>query len=105
MKSALVTGGARGIGLATAKGLLAEGWQVAILDRDSEALAEALIALPEAIGFDADVSVPEDVARVADEDGRVFGGLDGMVNNGGVADFGSIRETTYERWQRAMRVH
>ncbi len=105
MKSALVTGGARGIGLATAKGLMAEGWRVAILDRDSAALAEALTELPDAIGIDADVSIPEDVDRAVSEVAEAFGGLDGLVNNAGVADFGPIRETTFERWQRVMRTN
>lgn len=105
MKSALITGGARGIGLATAKGLLAEGWRVAILDRDSDALAEALTELPGAIGIEADVSKPEDVARVAVDVTAAFGRLDGLVNNAGVADFGPIRETTFERWQRVMRTN
>ena len=105
MKSALITGGARGIGLATAKGLQAEGWQVAILDRDSEALADALAELPGAIGLDADVSIPKDVARAVGEVTEIFGRLDGLVNNAGVADFGPIRETTFERWQRVMRTN
>jgi len=105
MKSALVTGGARGIGLATAKGLMAEGWRVAILDRDTAALAEALTELPGAISLNADVSSPEDVDRVVAEVTEAFGGLDGLVNNAGVADFGPIRETTYERWQRVMRTN
>ena len=79
MKTALITGGARGIGLATAKGLLSEGWQVAILDSDSDALADALTNLPGVIGLDADVSVPEDVNRAVGEVTEAFARLDGLV--------------------------
>ena len=105
MKSALITGGARGIGFATARDLVSTGWQVALLDRDSEALAVALAELPGAIGIDADVSTPADVDRAVQEVTQAFGGLDGLVNNAGVADFGPIRETTFERWQRVMQTN
>ncbi|TLP67243.1 SDR family oxidoreductase [Parasedimentitalea maritima] len=105
MKSALITGGARGIGFATAKELMAEGWQVAILDRDSAELAVALTKLPGAIGIDADVSDPADADRVLAEVTEAFGRLDGLVNNAGVADFGPIRDTTFERWQRVMQTN
>lgn len=105
MKTALITGAARGIGLATAQGLTAEGWQVALLDRDSAELAQAAALLPAALVVDADVSQPEDVARAVSEVTARFGRLDGLVNNAGVADFGPIRETTYERWQRVMQTN
>lgn len=105
MKTALITGAARGIGLATAKGLAAEGWQVALLDRDSEALAAAAEALPEALAIDADVSIAADVERAVREVQAVCGRLDGLVNNAGVADFGPIRETTFERWRRVMETN
>lgn len=105
MKAALITGAARGIGLATAKGLAAEGWQVALLDRDSEALADAAAELPKALAIDADVSIPADVERAVREVQAVFGRLDGLVNNAGVADFGPIRETTFERWRRVMETN
>ncbi|MEN8739064.1 MAG: SDR family oxidoreductase [Phaeobacter gallaeciensis] len=105
MKAALVTGGARGIGLATAKGLLAEGWQVAILDRDSEALEAAGKEVAGLTLINADVSRTEDVERAVAEITAAFGRLDGLVNNAGVADFGPIRETTFERWRRVMETN
>ncbi|MGR3623867.1 SDR family NAD(P)-dependent oxidoreductase [Pseudophaeobacter sp.] len=105
MKTALITGAARGIGLATGRELSAEGWRVALLDRDGAELAKAAKNLPEAMAIEADVSLPEDVARVVAEVEGQFGHLDGLVNNAGVADFGPIRETSFERWRRVMETN
>jgi NAD(P)-dependent dehydrogenase (short-subunit alcohol dehydrogenase family) len=105
MKTALITGGARGIGLATAKGLVEMGWKVAILDRDVEALEAAGQEVETVTQIAADVSRPEDVARAVAEITEDFGRLDGLVNNAGVADFGPIRETTFERWRRVMETN
>ena len=105
MKTALVTGAARGIGLATTRILLAEGWQVAMLDRDGAALAQAAAALAGVQPVIADVSDPDQVARAFDEVTANFGALDGLVNNAGVADFGVLGETTFERWRRVMQTN
>jgi NAD(P)-dependent dehydrogenase (short-subunit alcohol dehydrogenase family) len=105
MKTALITGGARGIGLATAKGLVEMGWKVAILDRDVEALEAAGQEVETVTQIAADVSRPEDVARAVAEITEDFGRLDGLVNNAGVADFGPIRDTTFERWRRVMETN
>lgn len=104
-KTALVTGAARGIGLATTRLFLDEGWQVAMIDRDSEALAEAASGLGGTLPVDCDVSIPDAVDRMVDEVTSHFGGIDALVNNAGVADFGSIEETTFERWRRVMETN
>jgi meso-butanediol dehydrogenase / (S,S)-butanediol dehydrogenase / diacetyl reductase len=101
-KLALITGAARGIGLATTKILLARGWRVAMLDRDEPALMGAANGLDGARTVVADVSDPEQVARARDEVAGAYGRLDGLVNNAGVADFGPIGETTYQRWRTVM---
>ena len=100
---ALVTGAARGIGLATAKLFLEQGWLVAALDRDGDELTKAVAELGQgASGFVYDVSKPDDVsAAIADVQGR-FGRIDALVNNAGVADFGPIEETDFARWRRVM---
>jgi NAD(P)-dependent dehydrogenase (short-subunit alcohol dehydrogenase family) len=102
VKTALVTGAARGIGLATVRRLLASGWQVAMLDRDTEALSEATQGLAQVLPIYADVSDPDQVERSVAELTARFGRLDALVNNAGVADFGPIRETSFERWRRVM---
>ena len=101
MKTALVTGAARGIGLATAHLFATEGWRVIMLDRDGDALATAADAVPGAVPMVADVSVAQDVGRLADFVTEA-GGLSALVNNAGVADFGPIEDTGFDRWRTVM---
>ena len=101
-RTALVTGAARGIGFATCHRFAREGWQVMMIDRDGAALEEAAASLEGAVPVIADVSIPADVTRMMEETARRFGRLDALVNNAGVADFGPIRETTFERWRTVM---
>jgi NAD(P)-dependent dehydrogenase (short-subunit alcohol dehydrogenase family) len=107
-KTALVTGAARGIGLATAKRFLADGWRVAMLDIDGDNLARAVKALARP---DATIAVTCDVADAAGVAGAVnivatkFGRLDALVNNAGIAIFKPILEVTYEDWSRVLAVN
>ena len=101
-RTALVTGAARGIGLATTRLFLEEGWQVAMIDRDGAALAEAVTELDGVHGIDCDVSDPGSVDGMVEETLSHFGRIDAVVNNAGVADFGPIEETTFERWRTVM---
>ena len=64
MKTAIVTGAARGIGLATSKLFLEDGWQVAMVDRDTQVLADASNGLRNVRAITADVSDPDQVAVV-----------------------------------------
>lgn len=85
-KTALVTGGTSGIGLATAKLLSEHGAKVAITGRDTERLARAREALGgNAITIQADVSSVEDMARMGKEVQVSLGGLDIFFANAGVA--------------------
>ncbi|MCG8545534.1 MAG: SDR family oxidoreductase [Alphaproteobacteria bacterium] len=102
MKSALVTGAARGIGLATTKRLLAAGWRVAMIDIDGEELDRAAQELDPVLPVTADVSDPGQVDVIKSEVSSNYGRLDALVNNAGVADFGPIEETTFERWRSVM---
>ena len=90
MKTALITGAARGIGLATARRFLDDGWNVALLDRDSEELVRVATGMANACAVHADVSHPDQVGRAIEETLSRFGRLDALVNNAGVADFGPI---------------
>lgn len=101
-KVAIVTGAARGIGLATTKQLLSADMSVAMVDWDVQTLREEAENLENVLMLPYDVSNPEDVnAMVADTEAK-FGRIDCLVNNAGVADFGPIEETTFERWRAVM---
>ena len=104
-KLALVTGAARGIGLATTKLFLREGWQVAMIDRDVPALEEAAAGLEGVQAFVCDVSIPEAVDQLYKDVLASFGRIDALVNNAGVADFGPIEETDFARWRRVMETN
>ena len=105
-KVALITGAARGIGLATAKLFLAEGWRVALLDRDAEELETACAELgPDTLALVRDISNPQDAPAALRDVLDRFGRLDALVNNAGVADFGPIEETDFDRWRRVMETN
>ena len=104
-KTAIVTGAARGIGLATTRRLLADGFRVAMIDRDGGALAEAVAGLQGVHGIDCDISDAGSVAGMVAETLRRFGRIDALVNNAGVADFGPIAETDFARWRRVMETN
>ncbi|HHX89443.1 MAG TPA: SDR family oxidoreductase [Paracoccus sp.] len=102
MKTAIVTGAARGIGLATTRLFLAEGWQVAMIDRDTEALMTAAEGLEHGFSFPCDVSVPAQVSTMAAEVADRFGGIHALVNNAGVADFRPLQNTDFATWREVM---
>jgi len=104
-KLALVTGAARGIGLATTKLFLEEGWQVAMIDRDGPALTSAAEELEGVLPILCDVSQPDQVATMVEEIMSGPGRIDALVNNAGVADFGPITETDFARWRRVMETN
>lgn len=104
-KVAVVTGAARGIGLATAKKFLAEGWRVAMLDIDGETQDRARDELNDpgnAISIRCDVSKPDQVAGAVEAVQAAFGGIDSLVNNAGIAIFRPVMETSFEDWSAVL---
>jgi 3-oxoacyl-[acyl-carrier protein] reductase len=106
---AIVTGGSRGLGLASARALAEEGCRVAICARGASALATAEIALDVAAGrkdavlaVEADVSTPDGAERVVAETMARFGRIDVLVNNVGKAGGGDIVSTLDAEWQGAL---
>ena len=102
MKTALITGGARGIGLATAHIFAENGYQVVLLDRDAQALDAAALDLPAAEILVFDVSNPQASGQIAQEIQTRLGRLDCLVNNAGVADFGPIEDCDPAIWRKVM---
>ena len=107
-KVALVTGAARGIGLATAKRFLADGWNVALLDIDEATLNRTHAALAgsgTSFAIHCDVAERTQVVDAFATVARRFGRLDALVNNAGIAVFKPILEVTYEDWSRVLAVN
>jgi NAD(P)-dependent dehydrogenase (short-subunit alcohol dehydrogenase family) len=107
-KVALVTGAARGIGLATAKRFLADGWRVALLDIEGELLVRAVAGLAkpdETLALHCDVSDAKAVAAAFAQVAARFGRLDALVNNAGVAVFAPLLETSDADWNRILSVN
>jgi len=107
-KVALVTGAARGIGLAVAKRFLAEGWRVALLDIEGELLQAAVAALANGdhtLALACDVSNAAAVTAAIATVSRRFGRLDVLVNNAGVAVFAPLMQTSDEDWNRVLAVN
>lgn len=101
-KVALVTGAARGIGLATTHLFIEQGWRVAMVDRDRDALKDAAAGLNKASPFEFDVSIPTQVDDMVNGVRKTFNRIDAVVNNAGVADFGPIEDTGFDRWRTVM---
>jgi meso-butanediol dehydrogenase / (S,S)-butanediol dehydrogenase / diacetyl reductase len=104
MKTALVTGAARGIGLATAQLFAQQGWRVVMVDRDAPELTRAAAGVSDAVAITADVAIPDQVAQVMTAP-VLADGLHALVNNAGVADFGPIEQTDFARWRRVMETN
>ncbi len=105
-KRVLITGGAGGIGCATARRFLDEGARVVLLDRDPLACQRAQESLPGLSGvLLADVSDETEVARAFDELDAIFGGLDVLINNAGISIRHAFLDITAEEWRRVINVN
>ncbi|MEM7301287.1 MAG: SDR family oxidoreductase [Pseudomonadota bacterium] len=102
---ALVTGAARGIGLATTQLFLEDGFQVIMVDIDGDELERASSGLENVWAICTDISDPGAVENLQTTVRSRTDGLKALVNNAGVADFGPIRETCFKRWRRVMETN
>jgi len=97
--TALVTGGASGIGLATARLLAEHGADVAVLDRDPGGVPAPLRA------FTADVTDDRAVRAAVEGVAEVLGGIDILVNNAGIGAAGTVEDNADEEWHRVLDVN
>src|ERR1044071_7680369 len=99
-KSALITGGSKGIGLAMAKAFTQAGGQVAIVARNPETLAQAKASVGgKTLAIQGDVAKAADCTRAFAEAEKAFGKVDIVVNNAGQSQTGKFESITDEVWQ------
>lgn len=105
-KRVLVTGGASGIGHATAQRFIDEGCMVMILDNNQSALDAACSELQSlAGGVRADVSNPDEVAAAFSQLDEIMGGIDILVSNAGISFRKPFVEIDYAQWSKVQRVN
>ncbi len=107
---ALITGGAGGIGSATAQRLLSEGCNVMLADIDAKSLDEVVAGFGKRFGADMvrgvvmDVTKEQAVIDAFDKTLNEFGGLDVVVNNAGITLAANVEDTTLELWNKNMDI-
>ncbi len=104
-KRVVVTGGASGIGLATAKRFLEEGSRVAIIDINEDALKSVISRYPNMLGVKADVGNPDEVRNAFEKIDAAMGGVDILIANAGISIRRSFLEMSYEEWRRVINVN
>ena len=104
-KIALITGAARGIGLATAKKFAAQGYRVLMLDRDDTELEKAQKEVSGATALHFDISSTSAAHEIAETVEKSHGSLDTLINNAGVAEFGRIETCDPDCWRRVMETN
>jgi NAD(P)-dependent dehydrogenase (short-subunit alcohol dehydrogenase family) len=97
--SAIVTGGASGIGLATALALRDAGARVAVLDLEPAGVPDGVL------GLTADVADRQSVARAVDDAAAEFGGIDIVISNAGISAVGTVADNGDAEWARVLDVN
>jgi meso-butanediol dehydrogenase / (S,S)-butanediol dehydrogenase / diacetyl reductase len=105
-KRVLITGGASGIGAATAARFLEEGSAVVVLDRDAKGREQIQSLLPALAGtVQADVSILKQVEAAFAEAVRLMGGVDVLINNAGISIRHNFLDITPEEWDKTIAVN
>ena len=105
-KTALITGGGRGIGRAIAVAFAREGARIAVAARTAEQVEQVATEIGnEAIALVCDVADPESVARAFSEMRERLGDADILVNNAGIAESATVVNTTDELWHRHLSIN
>jgi len=110
-KTAIITGGAGGIGAATGEVFASEGAKVALVDIDADALAEVAASIrkqvpsAQVLEIARDVGKEESAAAIVKETLDAFGELDVLVNNAGIRSYEPLDEAKAETWQKILSVN
>ncbi len=105
-KRVVVTGGASGIGYATARRFVNEGGQVVILDSNREALDNARSELSQLSGgVCANVSLPDEIDAAFEKVDQIMGGLDILISNAGISIRQPFMKLDYDQWSKVLRIN
>lgn len=108
-KTAIVTGGGRGLGRQIAEALAEAGANVVLCSRDVEACQESAEQLAglgiRTLALTCDITNPDDVKNVVSETIRTFGAIDILVNNSGATWGAPVAEMPYEAWKKVIDVN
>src|SRR5512139_185094 len=106
---AVITGGSRGMGRATALAMARRGASVVIADLNAERIADTVAELNSvgvrALGVRCDVGNPADIQHLRDKTIEQFGHVDILMNNAGVLPIGDIDKTPLSEFDRTMRIN
>ena len=104
-KLAIITGAARGIGLATALLFNENGYKVAVVDNDKKEIDNLSFKNKDIKTFCFDISNDDELDNMYNQILEWHNRIDVLVNNAGVADFGNIEETNFKRWNEVMKTN
>jgi NAD(P)-dependent dehydrogenase (short-subunit alcohol dehydrogenase family) len=99
---ALITGGAKGIGHAIARHLIASGWQVSIIDLPDSGLRRAFARERDVFAIEGDVRNEETASDAVDATVHRFHRLDGLISNAGIMIRKPLRRLTLSEWHRVL---
>ncbi len=110
MKTALITGGTKGIGLGIAELLIMNGWHVCITGRKAEQVKEAEAKLNtiknnSTLGYVADVTDFAQQQKAVATTIQKFGQLDALIANAGIGNFNSVEKLTHEQWHETINTN
>ena len=101
-KVAIITGAARGIGLATAKIFLQQNYKVVIVDRDKNEVKKLKLKNDKLLKYICDISDPKKNKNMIEDIYKWGKRIDILINNAGVADFGKIETVKFKNWRKIM---
>ena len=101
-KVVIITGAARGIGLATAKIFLQQNYKVVIVDRDRNEVNKLKLKNDKLLKYICDISAPKKNKSMIEDIYKWGKRIDILVNNAGVADFGKIETVKFKNWRKIM---